>query len=80
MAETSYLEEAAAELVKARADNEKRAAKTANLDENHPVRKEIREERRWYTEGFIVLAAIKAGVGKVTMEYPVPGAPADPEE
>ena len=81
-----YLEEAAAELVKARAANGLRAAEAARLredgrtDQADIIDAEVVGRRMEIAQCFTALAAIKAGVGKVTMEYPVPGTAEDPKE
>ena len=43
------------------------------------VLREVNARRMEIAEGFTALAAIEAGAGKVTMEYPVPGTAEDPE-
>ena len=67
MTDATYLEEAAALLRQRREANEKRDRDTTHLSETDPVRKEIRAEYRWITEGFTALAAIEAGVANVTL-------------
>ena len=72
----TYLEDAAAELAKARDDNEKRAAFAAELDEmKRPdqaadVRREVNARRMEIAAGFAVLAAIEAGLPPAYPSHP----------
>ena len=75
----TYLEDSAAELEKARADNEKRAARIADdygdlpqyADRVAEEMTKVNDRRMEIAEGFTRLAAIEAGLS---------GRPAQPEE
>jgi hypothetical protein len=58
---TDPLAEAVALLLRARDDNEHRAAQTTRLDETSPVRAEIRAERYRIAVALLAAAAIGAG-------------------
>lgn len=68
---STYLEEAAAEIRKIQAANDKRDEDTRHLPLSGRWRGQVRETRQWVAHAWLALAAIERGQARVTLAVPV---------